>query len=179
MNDLKFVQWTINAIKEGGVAMGWFDERRYDWCQIAHRFTSTIINGYTILLCTDSERQWFGDYVLQNINTRNGRPLIPISNLNEMLPKGIETDINLIEDMLEVAFGGRYVIWYIGYLNNRLAKLAIESNNSFIWSFEGDIKMAFNLKDNDNDNDIKLLQLFKILDKTIEAMMFNEINDQK
>lgn len=104
MNDLKFVQWTTNAIKEGGVSMGWFDERRFDWCQIAHRFSSSIINGHTILLCTDPQRQWFANYIIQNINTRNGRPLVPITNINTMIPKGIETNINLIEDMLEIAY---------------------------------------------------------------------------
>lgn len=173
MNDLKFANWTLNVIREDGISMGWFEERRFDWCQIAYNFVSSVINGYTIILCTDSRRKWFGDYVLQTINLNKGRALIPIFNIDSMFRGEINT--NLVEDVLNISFGDKYIIWYIGHLDAKISKFAIETDNSFIWSFDSGLHTAFNLNSNDANLDIKLLQLFKVLDRTINALMFNEI----
>lgn len=182
MNDLAFANWTLELVREDGIAMGWFEERRFDWCQIAYRFVRNIINGNTIILCSDLKKKWFCDYVLQMINTDKGRPLIPILSLESMLPRCQDLNsytVEDIEDMLNIAFNDKYIIWYIGLTNtsNKLVKLATDHQNSFIWAFDGSLHTAFNMYTNDSNSDIKLLQLFKILDKTINAIMFNEIED--
>ncbi|RAX53198.1 hypothetical protein CCY99_06295 [Helicobacter sp. 16-1353] len=177
MNDLAFANWTLELARKDGIAMGWFEERRFDWCQIAYRFAKNIINGNTIILCSDLQKKWFCEYVLQTINANKGRPLIPIITLESMLPKCQDIDLPLIEDMLSVAFDDRYTIWYIGYANNRLVKLATDHQSSFIWAFDGSLHTAFNMNSSDSGSDVKLLQLFKILDRTIDAVMFNEISD--
>lgn len=179
MNDLNFANWTLELVREDGIAMGWLEERRFDWCQIAYRFVDNIINGYTIVVCSDSHRKWFCEYILQTINTNKGRPLIPILSLESMLPRYQETNLDLIDDMLDVAFGGKYIIWYIGHTNHKLVKLAIEHPNSFIWVFDGSLHTAFNINSKDPNSDIKLLQLFKVLDKTIDALMFDEITSKE
>ena len=175
MNDLIFANWTLELARKDGISMGWFEERRFDWCQIAYRFTKDIIEGSTIVICSDLQKKWFCDYVLQTININ--RPLLPIVSLESMLPKGVVFDLVLLEDMLNIAFKHKYVIWYIGNANNKLVELAKNHQSSFIWAFDGNLHTAFNLKSDDINSDICLLQLFKILNKTIDAMMFDEIDD--
>lgn len=175
MNDLIFANWTLELARKDGIAMGWFEERRFDWCQIAYRFVNNVINGSTIVLCHDLNKKWFCEYALQTINSDNGRPLIPIMSLESMLPDHKNTPLNFIEDVLNIAFGDKYVIWYVGEANHKLVKLAIDHQNSFIWAFDGSLHTAFNISSSDSNSDVKLLQLFKILDRTINAIMFNEI----
>ena len=177
MNDLSFANWTLELARKDGISMGWFEERRFDWCQIAHRFTKDIIDGSTIVICSDLQKKWFCEYAMQAININTTRPLLPIVSLESMLPKDMTFDLMLVEDMLNVAFNNKYIIWYIGHINNKLVKLATNHQSNFIWSFDGNLHTAFNLKSDDVNSDIKLLQLFKILNKTIDAMMFDEIDD--
>lgn len=178
MNDLRFANWTLNTIRKDGIAMSWFEERRFDWCQIAYRFVLNIINGYSIIICTDAKRRWFGHYALQAINQNKNRPLIPIFSINNLFMDVADINVDSIEDMFSISFSNKYVVWYIGLLDNRLSNFAIESNNNFIWSFNGGLHTSFDLREGDASNDIKLLQLFKILDKTIDAVMFNEIENE-
>ena len=178
MNDLKFANWTLNTIRKDGIAMSWFEERRFDWCQIAYRFVLNVINGYSIIICTDSKRKWFGDYVIGAINSSSHRPLIPIFNINNISMDLADINLGLLEDMLSISFSSKHIVWYIGLLDNKFSNLAIESNNNFIWSFNGGFHTSFDLREGDANNDIKLLQLFKILDRTIDAVMFNEIENE-
>lgn len=177
MNDLSFANWTLELARKDGIAMGWFEERRFDWCQIAYSFTKDIISGNTIIICSDLQKKWFCEYAMQTININTDRPLLPIVSLESMLPRDTSFDLMLVEDMLNIAFGYKYTIWYIGHVNNKLVKLATNHQSSFIWAFDGNLHTAFNLKSDDINSDIKLLQLFKILNKTIDAIMFDEIND--
>ncbi len=174
-SDLAFTNWTLQLIRKDGIALGWLEEKRFDWCAIAYQFIDNIINGYTIVLCTDTKRQWFCEYILQAINTNTGRPLIPIFNIYHMLPKCNDMNVELVEDMLEVAFGDKYAIWYVGHINHILYRLAMDSKNNFIWTFDSSLNKAFNIGSQESDCDIRLLQLFKVLNTTIDAMMFNEI----
>lgn len=173
--NLVFPNWTLELIRnDEALALSWLEERRFEWCNIAYRFINQIISGYSVIICTDSKREWFLKYVLHKINVNNGRPLIPIFDIKNILPN---TDINThyIEDMLDLAFKN-HTIWYVGRDDNKLSTLAIEHSNSFIWAFDSNRHAAFNLSSNDMNADIKLLQLFSVLDKSIDAIMFNEIN---
>ncbi|RDU64847.1 HobA family DNA replication regulator [Helicobacter sp. MIT 14-3879] len=173
--DLVFPNWTLELIRgdDEVLALAWLEEKRFDWCNIAYRFINNIINGYSIVICTDSKRNWFLRYVLQNINLNKGRPLIPIFDINTILPDS-KINTQYIEDMLDIAFKN-HTIWYVGKTDNNLATLAIEHPNSFIWAYDSNLHAAFNLNSNDLNSDIKLLQLFRVLDRSIDAIMFNEI----
>lgn len=176
MNDLSFANWTLELVRKDGIAMGWFEERRFDWCQIAYRFARDVIGGNTIVICSDLQKKWFCEYAVQTINANTDRPLIPIVSLESMLPKDINIDLTLVEDMLNVAFSDKYTIWYIGHSNHKLVKLATNHQSNFIWAFDGNLHTAFNMRSDDINSGIKLLQLFKILNKTIDLIMFDEMN---
>ncbi|RDU57847.1 HobA family DNA replication regulator [Helicobacter sp. MIT 99-5507] len=176
-SDLNFAHWTLELARKDGISMGWFEERRFEWCQIASRFTKDIIEGSAIIICSDLQKKWFCEYAIQTINANTARPLIPIVSLESMLPNDTTFDLMLVEDMLNVAFNNKYIIWYIGYANNKLVEFAKNHQSNFIWAFDGNLQTAFNLKSDDINSDIQLLQLFKILNKTIDAMMFDEIDD--
>ena len=60
---------------------------------------------------------------MQAININTTRPLLPIVSLESMLPKDMTFDLMLVEDMLSVAFNNKYIIWYIGHINNKLVKI--------------------------------------------------------
>ena len=176
--NLLFANWTLWLLRKSGdsLALAWLEERRHDWCNVAYHFIDSVIfKESAIILCTDDKRAWFGNYVLQNINTAKSRPLLPIFYMNSILPHSTELNTQLIEDMLNVAFKN-HIIWYIGRTdNNKLATLAIEQQNNFIWAFDSNFHKAFHLDSNEANVDIKLLQLFSVLDKSIDAIMFDEL----
>lgn len=174
--NLLFANWTLGLCRKGDdMALSWLEERRFDWCEIAYNFISNvIIKESSIILCTDSKREWFGEYILQNINSAKSRPLLPIFYLNSILPRGSELNTQLIEDMFHIAFKN-HIIWYIGRTDNKLAALAIEQQNNFIWAFDSNLHRGFHLDSSESNADIKLLQLFSVLDKSIDAIMFNEL----
>ena len=60
--------------------------------------------------------------------------------------------------------------------NDKRSTLAKFSKNSFLWIFDEEIQDAFNLKNNDEALDMKLLQMFRLYDKTLSASLFAEIN---
>lgn len=173
---LLFANWTLEVLhKENHVALAWLEEMRYEWCKVAYHFIDSVINKQCmIILCTDDEREWFGKYVLQNINKGKKRPLLPIFYLNTILPHSSKLNTQLIDDMFDISFQN-HTIWYIGRTDNKLATVAIEHQNHFIWSFDSSLYAAFNLNSDEANVDIKLLQLFNMLDKSIDAVMFNEI----
>lgn len=175
--DLLFANWTLGLLRksEDALALAWLEERRFNWCGVAYRFINNVIfKESAIILCTDSKRAWFGNYILQNINTAKSRPLLPIFYMNSILPHSTELNTQLIEDMFNIAFKN-HIIWYIGCTDNKLATLAIEQQNSFIWAFDNNSHEAFHLDSNEANVDIKLLQLFFVLDKSIDAIMFDEL----
>lgn len=179
--NLLFANWTLRLLRKGdnAIALAWLEERRYDWCNVAYHFIESVIyKESAIILCTDSSREWFGKYILQNINTAKSRPLLPIFYMNSILPNSGDLNTQLIEDMFHVAFKN-HIIWYIGRTDNKLATLAIEQQNSFIWAFDSNLHRAFHLDLGESGVDIKLLQLFSVLDKSIDAIMFNELDSEK
>ncbi len=173
---LLFANWTLGILrKDNTLALSWLEEIRYEWCKVAYHFIDSVVNkGCAIILCTDNKREWFGRYVLQSINKAKTRPLLPIFYLNSILPNSTELNTQLIEDMFDISFKN-HTIWYIGRTDNKLATVAIEHQNSFIWPFDTNLHTAFQLDSTEANVDIKLLQLYNMLDKSIDAIMFNEI----
>ncbi len=177
--NLLFANWTLGLLRKSddALALAWLEERRFDWCDVAYHFIDNVIfKQSAIILCTDDKRAWFGNYILQNINTAKSRPLLPIFCMSSIIGTELSTQLNthLFEDMFNVAFKN-YIIWYIGRTDNKLAALAIEAHNNFIWAFDSNLHKGFHLDSNEANVDIKLLQLFSVLDKSIDAIMFDEL----
>ncbi len=78
--------------------------------------------------------------------------------------------------MLNISFPNGYCFWYIGKSNDVRATLPKFSKNSFLWVFDEEIQDAFNLKTSDEALDMKLLQMYRLYDKTLSAALFAEIN---
>lgn len=181
----EFTNWTVKTIREDRYIGSWMEERKFDWIPIVAKTISNIIDrGKSVLVVTDDERDWFLKYVLTKVNSvSNNRPLLPFYDYDSMIKNNhklsSEDEMELIKDMLDISFPNGYVFWYIGRSNSSKAVLPKVSNNSFLWLFDEDIANSFNLKSADETLDMKLLQLYRLFDKTLDATLFAEIEVDK
>jgi hypothetical protein len=84
--------------------------------------------------------------------------------------------IEIVEDMITLSHKDDYFFWYIGKGDDKRADIAKRKDNSYMWIFDEDFHNAFTLKSYDKDLDIKLLQLYKLLDASLNATMFGEVD---
>lgn len=168
-SDLKFANYSLELARNEGYSFTWFEERRFSWCKITQNFIQNILDGYSIILLTDEKRKWFSKYILQNINLNAKRPLIPIFEFD-----ATSCDKELFYDMLNISFK-HYTIWYIGNTNHYFCTLASSHMHNYIWSFDKNMPQSFELDSNEKHCDIKLLQLFILLNKTLDTMMFGNL----
>ena len=181
----EFLNWTIDTIRDDKLIGSWLEERKYDWTPLAAKSISSVVDkGRSVLIITDNDRDWFAKYILSNINsTHNKRPLLPFYDFksfsNQINNIKNESDIELIKDMLSISFPNGYYFWYIGQSQCAQANIAKVSKNSFLWLFDEEIPNSFNLKSNDEALDMKLLQMFRLFDKTLSAVLYAEIDVEK
>lgn len=181
----EFTNWTVKTIREDKYIGSWLEERKFDWIPImAKTVTNVIEKGKSVLLVTDSERDWFAEYILSKINTsHSNRPHLPIYDFYGMLRGNHhfhnDLDIELIKDMLDISFPNGYIFWYIGKSSSKKSVLPKVTNNSFLWIFDEDYQNSFNLKSTEETLDMKLMQLYRLFDKTIDATLFAEIEVDK
>ena len=178
----EFLNWTVDTIREDRLISPWLEEKKYEWVPLVSKSIVNIFDkGCSVLIITDSERDWFLKYILSNINSqKQNRPFLPFydfksfyKNLDEIKS---EEDISFIKDMLNISFPNGYCFWYIGKSHSTKSTLAKFSKNSFLWVFDEEIQDAFNLKSSDEALDMKLLQMFRLYNKTLSAALFAEIN---
>jgi hypothetical protein len=160
--------------------MGWMEERRFDWVPVATDAISRLIDGTAMIIVTDSERAWFGKYLTIMLNkAEKKRPLLPIFNATDMLPHyeraSRRGDLELIDNMLSLVFSDRYIFWYIGRSDESLAKLPKKRADSFLWIMDEEVQNSFFMRSADDFLDIKLMHMARLLDKTIDAVMFGKI----
>lgn len=181
----EFTNWTVKTIREDKYIGSWMEERKFDWIPIvAKTLTNIIDKGKSVLIVTDDERDWFLHYIFSKINSpKNNRPLLPFYDFKSMIQHThkltSDDDMELIKDMLEISFPNGYIFWYIGRSQSGKAILPKVSYNSFLWLFDEDAQNSFNLKSNDETLDMKLLQLYRLFDKTLEATLFSQIEVDK
>jgi hypothetical protein len=181
----EFTNWTLKTIREDKYIGSWLEERKFDWIPIMAKTVTNIIDkGKTILLVTDSGRNWFAEYLLSKINSSQfSRPHLPIYDFYGMLRGdhhfSNDMDIELIKDMLDISFPNGYIFWYIGKSNSKKAVLPKVTSGSFLWLFDEDYQNSFNMKSTDETLDMKLMQLYRLFDKTIDATLFGEIEVDK
>ncbi len=177
----KFLKWTLDNIRKDGSMMSWMEEKRFEWVPLNVSMLKNLIIGHTIIMITDDDREWFCNYVLNDINKLSkNRPLLPFVSLKSFYPNlnGLKTkeDIELLEDMLYQAFPNGYTYFYIGKNNSIKMQIAKRRDDSFIWVMDEQLQNSFFLSSSDENLDIKLIQLYKLLDKSINALLFAEVD---
>jgi hypothetical protein len=181
----EFTNWTIDTIREDKILSSWLEEKKYDWIPLVAKSIINIIDKQqSILIITDDERDWFGQYIMSNINAaKNCRPLLPFYDFktftNHITSIKTESDIELVKDMLSISFPNGYSFWYIGRGQSPNANIAKISKNSLLWLFDEEIPNSFSLRSDDEWLDMKLLQMFHLYNKTISASLFAQIDVDK
>ncbi len=176
----QLLKWTLETIREED-CFSWMEEHRYEWAPLVKSAIDQILEGKTVLLLTDVPRKWFGKYVLEHINdTAKNRPLLPVFPMAKMYPAlGTLTssqELELFEDMLELAYPNGYFIWYIGKGDHPFTKLAFRCDDSFLWLMDEEVENSFLFRSSDEMLDIKLLQLYKLFDQTLSQALFGELD---
>ncbi len=176
----QLLEWTLSAIRSENSDFSWMEEFRFDWVPPVKSAVARILEGQTVLVLTDPAREWFGRYVIGSINRpERRRPYVPFYPLEQIFPnlKEIESsqDLQLLEDMLEISFPGGYLLWYIGEGSHRYTKIAYRNETNFLWLLDEQVPGSFTLRRHDPLLDIKLLQLYRLFDRTVEAALFNEV----
>ncbi len=177
----ELLKWTLETIREDESCFSWMEEYRYEWAPLVKSAVSQSIAGKTVLVLTDESRKWFGKYIINAINDmQKNRPLLPFYQLSESFPNlhnnHAEQDLRLLEDMLDISYPNGYYIWYIGKGEHPYTKLAFRKDESFLWIIDKEVQNSFSLRSSDKLLDIKLLQLFRLFDHTLSAVLFGDLD---
>ena len=178
----EFLNWTIDTIRDDKLISPWLEEKKYEWTPLVSKLITNILDrNCSVIIIADKEREWFLEYILSNINTpKLNRPFLPFYDFRAFYKQidsvKSEDDISLIKDMLSISFPSGYCFWYIGRGQDIRATIPKVSKNSFLWLMDEEKQDAFNLRSNDEALDMKLLQMFRLYNKTLSAALFAEIN---
>jgi len=178
---LDFAQWSLDAIREEEGSLSWLEEERFEWSKTTAYALEQILEGKTIILITDEKRKWFEKYILDTLNSDSfERPLVPIISIDSVYTHFNQINggemIDIVDDMISLAYKEDYFFWYIGRGEDKRSDIAKRRDNSYFWIFDEDFNNAFKLKSFDAYLDIKLLQLYKLFDKSLNATMFGEVD---
>jgi len=176
-----FAQWSLDAIREEGGSLSWLEELRFNWTTTTSHALEQILRGKTIILITDEKRKWLENYIVTNINSISmERPPIAVIGIDNIYPhynnvSGGEM-IDMVDDMIAQSYKNDYFFWYIGKGEDKRSDIAKRQDNSYFWIFDEDFNNAFTLKSYDKLLDIKLLQLYKLFNASLNATMFGEVD---
>ena len=81
--------------------------------------------------------------------------------------------------MLNISFPNGYTFWYIGRSQSMQATIAKVTKNSFLWIFDEDLQNSFHLSSTNEALDTQLLQMFRLYNKTLSAVLFAQIEVDK
>ncbi len=174
------LEWTLTAIREESSDFSWMEEYRYDWVPVVQSALERLLEGQAMLVVTDPKYRWFERYILNAVNDpAKERPFFPIFSLRAMFQNLQALDshdrITLFEDMLEITYPQGYFFWYIGERNHPYAKLAFRNEHNFAWLINEAINGNVILRESDPLLDTKLLQLYRLFDRSVEAAVFGEV----
>jgi hypothetical protein len=181
----EFTNWTVKTIREDRYIGSWMEEKKFDWIPIVSKTVTNIIDkNKSILIITDNERDWFLSYILNKINSStNNRPMLPFFDFNSFVQNidklTSEKDIALVKDLLDISFPKGYIFWYIGRGQSKKSILPKVSKNSFLWLLDENRQNSFHFNSLDEALDMKLLQLYRLFDKTLDATLFAQIEVDK
>jgi len=176
-----FIKWMLETIRSEGASFNWVEENRFEWTASTALAVSQIVAGKTIVLVTDRKRKWFQHYIATTINQiSNERPMIPLISLDRIYPDFDEMtsgeSMEMLTDMLDLSFGGNYFFWYVGKGSDPRSEIAKSSENSSLWLLDEDFGPAMKLRSYDPYLDIKMLQLYRLFDLSLNAVLFGEIS---
>lgn len=177
----EFSQWTLDAIREEGATLSWLEEQRFDWTKATSYALEQILQGKTIILITDEKRKWLENYIMTSINSASlERPPLSIISIDSIYPHfntiSGGTMIDMLDDMIEQSFKQDYFFWYVGQGEDKRSDIAKRQDNSYVWIFDEELNNAFTLKSYDTSLDIKLLQLYKLFNASLNAAMYGEVD---
>jgi hypothetical protein len=173
--------FTLDLIREYGSNLSWMEERRFDWVGVLTPMLKRVVDAKTILVITDKDRSWLNQYIITTLNRSFlERPLLPVLSLETIFPKldsvKESEHFELLEDMLNLSFPNGYTFFYIGDGSDARANLPKRDENSFMWLLDEKNPNAFYLSSKDEFLDQKLLALVRLLDKSIDASLFMEVD---
>lgn len=173
--------YTLDLVREYGSNLGWMEERKFDWVSLLGSFLKRVVDAKTILVVTDIDREWLNKYITTKLNRSfMERPLLPVISLETVFPKldniNDGEQYELLEDMLELSFPNGHTIFYIGYGSDKRATLAKRDSNSFMWLIDEKNQNGFYLNSKDEFLDQKFISLVRLLDKSIDAALFMEVD---
>ena len=176
-----FAQWSLDVIREDGACLSWLEEQRFDWTNPLSLALEQILSGKTVILVTDEKRSWLEKYILSSINVMDSeRPLLPIVSMDSLYQHYSHVSggemISIVEDMISLSYKDDYFFWYIGKGDDKRADIAKRKDNSYFWIFDEEFHNGFTLKSYDPIIDIKLLQLYKLFDASLNATIFGEVD---
>jgi hypothetical protein len=176
-----FAQWSLDAIRSEEGSLSWLEEQRFDWTTATAQALEQILAGKTIILITDKPRKWLETYILSNLNTATQeRPLLPIVSIDSIYLHydnvGSGEMIDIIDDMISLSYKEDYFFWYIGKGDDKRSDIAKRRDNSYFWIFDENFHNSFMLKSYDTHLDVKLLQLFRLFNSSLNAAMFGEVD---
>ncbi len=177
-----FAQWSLDAIRAEGASLSWLEEQRFDWTTTTAQSLEQILTGKTIILITDEKRKWLEHYILSSINAVDNldRPLLPIVSIDSLyMHYNSVTNsemIDFLDDMISLSYKDDYFFWYIGDGEDKRCDIAKRRDNSYFWLFDEEFHNAFTLKSYDTLLDIKLLQLYRLFNLSLNAAMFGEVD---
>jgi len=176
-----FAQWSLDTIREEGGSLSWLEEYRFEWSKTTAFALEQILNGKTVVLITDEKRKWLEQYILSSINSVSlDRPLIPVVSIESLYPHYNDISggemIDMLDDMIALSYKNDYFFWYIGKGDDKRSDIAKRKDDSYFWIFDEDFNNAFRLKSYDAVLDIKLLQLYRLFDASLNAAMFGEVD---
>jgi hypothetical protein len=85
-------------------------------------------------------------------------------------------EIQILEDMMEISYPKGYYIWYIGIGDHPLNYLSYRNQYNFLLVLDEEVQNSFALRSADPLLDIKLLQLYKLFDSTLSAVLFGDLD---
>lgn len=173
-----FVEWSNATIIKDGLN-AFMQDFNVEWIALLGSRLKYLLDGRTFVIITDEERSWFESYIIKKINRSGVRPLLPFVSLRAIYPYIDEINSNeqilLLEDMLSLTFPNGYVYFYIGKNIDKRSNIAKNSDDSYMWLLDEQThNNSISLSSNDENLDIKLIQLFKLFDKSIDAVLLNQ-----
>lgn len=181
----EFTNWTVDTIRSDKLLGAWMEERKFDWLPLVSQTITNIIDkNKSVLIITDESHEWFMNYILTHINQKKlARPYFPFYSFNSFHTNidniKTENDIQLIHDMLKNSFPNGYIFWYIGRSHSKRATLAKISKQPFLWLMDEELSNSFYLDSNDEALDIRLLNMYRLFNKTLDAVLCAQIDVHK
>jgi len=134
----------------------------------------------------DDSRYFFGvNYTtIDQIKTLLGRMMYDVIEIKDNIflldapsfRSDIWHEIDIVDDMISLSYKEDYFFWYIGKGDDKRADIAKRKDSSYFWIFDEEYLNGFTLKSYDPMIDIKLLQLYKLFDASLNATIFGEVD---